>query len=73
MSILVTPQGVFKLYQFDTEKEFERCVVSQVEMIFSKRCVYLDCKRRIGKQGSKQSTPTHTLLISAVSASPNCS
>jgi hypothetical protein len=22
MSILVTPQGVFKLYQFDTEKEF---------------------------------------------------
>jgi len=44
MSILVTPQGVFKLYQFDTEKEFEQCVVSQVEMIFGKRCVYLDCK-----------------------------
>ena len=62
MSILVTPQGVFKLFQFDTEKEFERCVVSQVEMIFGKRCVYLDCKRRIGKQGTKQSIPDAYLI-----------
>ena len=62
MSILVTPRGVFKLYQFDTEKEFERCVVSQVEMIFGKRCIYLDCKRRIGKQGAKQSIPDAYLI-----------
>jgi len=62
MSILVTPQGVFKLYQFDTEKEFEQCVVSQVEMIFGKKCVYLDCKRRIGKQGAKQSIPDAYLI-----------
>jgi hypothetical protein len=62
MSILITPQGVFKLYQFDTEKEFERCVVSQVEMIFGKRCVYLDCKRRIGKRETKQSIPDAYLI-----------
>ncbi len=62
MSILVTLQGIFKQYQFDTEKEFERCVVSQVENIFGKRCVYLDCKRRIGKQGSKQSVPDAYLI-----------
>ncbi|GAJ11917.1 unnamed protein product, partial [marine sediment metagenome] len=62
MSILVTPQGVFRLYQFDTEKEFERSVVSQVETIFGKRCVYLDCKRRIGKQGAKQSVPDAYLI-----------
>lgn len=62
MSILVTPQGVFKLYQFDTEKEFERCVVSQVGMIFGKRCVYLDCKRKIGRQGTKQSIPDAYLI-----------
>jgi len=62
VSILVTPDGIFKLYQFDTEKEFERCVVSQVETIFGKRCVYLDCKRRIGKQGAKQSVPDAYLI-----------
>jgi len=62
MSILVTPQGVFKLYQFDTEKEFEQCVVPQVEMIFGKKCVYIDCKRRIGKQGTKKSIPDAYLI-----------
>ena len=62
MSILVTPKGIFKLYQFDTEKEFEGCVVSQIENIFGERCVYLDCKRRIGKQGSKQSIPDAYLI-----------
>jgi hypothetical protein len=62
MSILATPQGVYKLYQFDTEKEFEECVVSQVEIIFGKRSIYLDCKRRIGKQGAKQSIPDAYLI-----------
>ncbi len=62
MSILVTPQGVYKLHQFDTEKEFEQCVVSQVEMIFGKRSIYLDCKRRIGKQGARQSIPDAYLI-----------
>lgn len=49
MSTLVTKQGIYKLHRFDTEKEFEACVLSQVEMMFGKRCVYLDCKRKIGK------------------------
>ena len=62
MSVLVTPHGVYRVHQFDTEKEFERHVVSQVEAIFSKRCVYLDCKRRIGKQGVKQSIPDAFLI-----------
>jgi len=62
MSILVTPEGVYKLYQFDIEKEFERCVVSQAEMIFGKRSIYLDCKRRIGKQTAKQSIPDAYLI-----------
>jgi len=62
MSILVTPKGVYKLYQFDNEREFERCVVSQAEMIFGERSVYLDCKRRIGKQGTKRSIPDAYLI-----------
>ena len=62
MSILVTPKGVYKLHQFDSEREFERCVVSQAEMIFGKRSVYLDCKRRIGKRGTKQSIPDAYLI-----------
>lgn len=62
MSILVTNQGIYKLYQFDTEKEFEECVVSQVEAIFGKRCVYLDCKRSIGKYGGKRSIPDAYLI-----------
>jgi len=62
MSILVTSRGVFKLHQFETEKEFERCVVSQVETIFGRRCVYLDCKRKIGRQGTKQSIPDAYLI-----------
>lgn len=62
MSILVTPQGIFKLYQFDTEEKFERCVVSQVETIFGRSCVYLDCKRRIGKPGTRQSIPDAYLI-----------
>jgi hypothetical protein len=62
MSILVTPQGIYKLYQFDTEKEFERRVVSQVEMIFGKRCIYIDCKRKIGKHGSRRSIPDAYLI-----------
>jgi hypothetical protein len=62
MSILVTPKGIYKPYQFDSEREFERCVVSQAEMIFGKRSVYLDCKRRIGKRGTKQSIPDAYLI-----------
>jgi hypothetical protein len=57
MSILVTPQGIYKLHQFDIEKEFENRVVSQAATIFGKRCVYLDCKRSIGKHGIKKSIP----------------
>ena len=62
MSILVTPQGVYRLHQFDTEKEFEECVVAQVEKIFGKKCVYLDCKRKIGKYGSRRSIPDAYLI-----------
>lgn len=62
MSMLVTPQGVYKLHQFDTEREFEQCVVAQVQTIFGKRCVYLDCKRRIGKFGMKRSIPDAYLI-----------
>lgn len=62
MSTLVTPQGIYRLYQFDTEREFEERVVSQVDIIFGKRCIYLDCKRRIGKHGGKRSVPDAYLI-----------
>lgn len=62
MSVLVTPQGIYKLHQFDTKKEFENCVVSQAATIFGKRGVYLDCKRSIGKRGTKKSIPDGYLL-----------
>jgi len=70
MSLLVTPQGVYRLYQFDTEKEFEERVVAQVETIFGKRCVYLDCKRRIGKPGGKRGIPDAYLLDFSSSRGP---
>lgn len=62
MNTLVTPQGIYRLHQFDTEKEFEGCVLGQLETILGKKCVYLDCKRRIGKQGAKRSIPDGYLI-----------
>jgi hypothetical protein len=62
MNTLVTPQGIYRLYRFDTEKEFEECILSQIETIFGKKCVYLDCKRRIGKHGMKRSIPDGYLI-----------
>jgi len=62
VSVLVTPKGVFKLFQFDNEKDFERCVVPLSETIFGKRSIYIDCKRKIGKQGARQSIPDGYLI-----------
>lgn len=62
MNTLVTPQGIYRLHRFDTEKEFEESVLSQIETIFGKKCVYLDCKRKIGKHGIKRSIPDGYLI-----------
>lgn len=62
MSTLVTAHGVYKVHQFDTEKEFEECVLAQADKIFSKKSVYLDCKRKIGKHGNKRSIPDGYLI-----------
>ena len=62
MEILVTPYGVYKQYQFDSEKEFEKCVVTQAETIFGRRCIYVDCKRMIGMHGFERSIPDAYLI-----------
>jgi hypothetical protein len=62
MSTLVTPFGNFRLHRFEMEKDFEAAVVSQVGEIFGDRRIYLDCKRRIGARGGKQSIPDAYLV-----------
>lgn len=62
MSRLVTPSGVFRLYSFESEKDFERCVVEHAAEIFGSDRIYLDCKRRIGGRGGKQSIPDAYLI-----------
>jgi hypothetical protein len=48
--------GLNKYYStpFTDEKEIETHVVSQASTIFGNRCIYLDCKRKIGKNAIKQ-------------------
>jgi len=62
VSVLVTPRGIYRLVQFDTEKEFEERIVAQAEIIFGKKSAYVDCKRIIGKQGAKRSIPDAYLI-----------
>jgi hypothetical protein len=62
MTKLVTPDGTYRLLRFDSEKEFERSLVSQVSEIFGSRRIYLDCKRRIGGKNGRQSVPDAYLL-----------
>src|SRR5690242_9051462 len=62
MSQLVTPYGTFNLIQYETEQEFERAIVAHVNDIFGERRIYLDCKRRIGAKGGKQSVPDAYLI-----------
>jgi hypothetical protein len=70
MNTLVTPQGIYRLHRFDTEKEFEECVLGQLETILGKKCVYLDCKRKIGKHGIKRSIPDGYLIDFSSSHAP---
>ncbi len=70
MNTLATPQGIYKLHRFDTEKEFEECVLGQLETILGKKCVYLDCKRKIGKHGIKRSIPDGYLIDFSSSHAP---
>lgn len=70
MSKLVTPNGTFRLLRFDSEKEFERAVVSQAAEIFGERRIYLDCKRRLGAKGGKQSIPDAYLIDLSRSREP---
>jgi hypothetical protein len=62
MTHLITPDGTYRLLRFDTEKEFERALVSKVSEIFGPRRIYLDCKRRIGGKDGRQSVPDAYLL-----------
>lgn len=62
MSKLITPFGQFHLYRFETEKDFEEAVLSQAGEVFGRRRIYLDCKRRIGGKGGKQSIPDAYLI-----------
>lgn len=62
MTKLVTPAGTFRVHRYALEKEFEEAVVEQAREIFRPRRVYLDCKRRIGRRGGKQSIPDGYLL-----------
>lgn len=62
MSVLITFDGLYRLYQCDTEGEFESRIVRQIETIVGRNCVYLDCKRKIGKHGGRRSVPDAFLL-----------
>ena len=62
MSKLVTPDGLFRLFWHDTEKDFEQAVVCQAPEIFGPRRIYVDCKRRIGAKGGKRNIPDAYLL-----------
>jgi len=62
MTKLVTPVGTYRVHQPANEKEFEQAVVKQAEHIFGPNRMYIDCKRRIGKQGGKQSIPDGYLI-----------
>jgi hypothetical protein len=62
MSKLVTPHGNFRLQRFENEKDFERAVVAQAGEIFGEHRIYLDCKRRLGAKGWKQSIPDAYLV-----------
>jgi len=62
MSKLVTADGVFRLHRHLTEKDFEGVVVKLADEVFGARRVYLDCKRRIGSRGGKQSIPDGYLI-----------
>jgi len=57
MTKLVTSAGTFRVLAYPSEKEFEQAVVNQAPEIFGPRRIYLDCKRRIGRRGGKQSVP----------------
>lgn len=62
MSTLVTPLGNFQLHRYESEREFEAAVVSQTDSIFGDHRIYVDCKRRIGARGGKQSVPDAYLI-----------
>jgi len=70
MTVLVTTHGIYKIHQFDTEKEFESHVIAQAATIFGDRCVYVDCKRRIGKGAIKMSIPDGYLLDFTIRLAP---
>jgi len=62
MSKLVTPEGVFRLHRHLSEESFEAAAIKLSGEVFGPRRVYLDCKRRIGKKGGKQSIPDGYLI-----------
>ena len=62
MTILVTPSGKYKLHQWETEKEFEEHIVKNANSIFGDHSIYIDCKRKIGTKGLKNSIPDAYLL-----------
>lgn len=57
MGRLVTPNGIFELFSFETETPFEKAVIDQAKEIFGENRIYLDCKRRIGNKDGKKSIP----------------
>lgn len=62
MARLVTTQGTFELFSFETEAPFEKAVVEQSKNIFGNSRIYLDCKRKIGSKDGKKSIPDAYLL-----------
>ncbi len=62
MEQIWTPGGTYRRVNYATENEFEAAVIELQEALFGTGCVYLDCKRHIGKRGYQINIPDGYLL-----------
>jgi predicted transport protein len=56
-SVIVTKDGVYQLYHYQSENDLERMVVEHATEIFGKDTVYFDLKRKISSKGGFGTIP----------------
>ena len=62
MTVIWTPNGVFRRVEYESESDLEAAILEVQHRLFGKNRFYLDVKKRIGTKGSIQNIPDGYLL-----------